>query len=91
MRNLTAYILIKYRARVLNTKQFAPTTEQEQILALTAHIEKLKLPRKAPTSRSTKTTATRAKRRKKEKKWGWKKVMPTDSKPTAKAFEGKHY
>ena len=88
VKSLMAVMLIKYRARMLNGKWSAPTKEQEQILALTARIEKFK---QAKVPKSTGPTATGTKKPKKDNKWSWKDVLPKDGEPTTKAFEGKDY
>lgn len=74
-------MLIKHEARVLNKKWSAPTKEQEQIIALSARIEKLKT-HKSPSTQvkgPAKTGAT--KKHKKDNKWAWKDILPRDGQP----------
>jgi hypothetical protein len=82
--NLMAGALVKYKARKLTQSWGKPTKEQDQILALTAQLEKLS---------AKKATNPPAKRKgdKKENKWAWKNVQPKEGEPQTKTFEGKEY
>jgi hypothetical protein len=90
--NLMVATDMKYRARMLNKKWSAPTKEQEQILALTAHVEQLKSSQKMPKlvpGGGKKPPG--GKKPKKDNKWAWKDVLPKDGEPRTKLFEGKQY
>jgi hypothetical protein len=76
---------MKHRSRKLYNKWLPPTKEQEQILALTAHVEQLKsqkLPMLIP-----KKPAPTGKKPKKDNKWAWKDTLPKDGEPCTKLFE----
>jgi hypothetical protein len=96
--NLMEDSATKYRARKLTGKWSAPTKEQEQILALTAQVEKFKSSghKSKPKATSSKTKTSSGNQSSKTKaprqgEWAWKDVMPKEGEPVTKEFKGKHY
>ncbi len=88
----------KYKTRILTGEWSAPTKEQEQILALTAQVDKLRLaalPPKKDKQRTANTPnpkkiASKAKLER-EKKWAWKKILPKEGEPVTKVVDGTSY
>jgi hypothetical protein len=80
----------KYKTRVLLKTWSAPTKEQEQILALTAQVNRLRLPPKKADPPFPKRDNSKAKQDR-EKKWAWKKVLPKEGEPVTKVVDGKTY
>jgi hypothetical protein len=78
----------KYKTRVLLKTWSAPTKEQEQILALTAQVNRLRLPPKKADPSGKEVSKARQDR---EKKWAWKKVLPKEGEPVTKVVDGKTY
>ncbi len=78
----------KYKTRVLLKTWSAPTKEQEQILALTAQVNRLRIPPKK--ADPAKREVSKAKQDR-EKKWAWKKVLPKEGEPVTKVVDGKTY
>jgi hypothetical protein len=79
---------MKHRGWKLCNKWSAPAKEQEQILALTAHIEQLKshkLSKLVPCEPAP--TGNIPKKTKKDNKWAWKDILPKDGKPRTKLFK----
>jgi hypothetical protein len=75
--------------RLLTGEWSAPTKEQEQILALTAQVDKLRLaatPKKDKQKNGQFNTPNPQKNTSKaklerEKKWAWKKILPKEGEP----------
>jgi hypothetical protein len=96
--SLMADVLAKCHTRVVIKKQWgAPTTDQQQILALTARatalaarIEEFKL-HKPPKQAKTPGGGVTPKKPNKANKWAWKNVLPEEREPATKNFEGKSY
>jgi hypothetical protein len=82
--SLMAGALVKYKARKLTQSWGKPTKEQNQILALTAQLEKMSS-KKGPNPPAKKKDSN------KENKWAWKNVQPKEGEPRTKTFEGKEY
>ena len=90
--NLMVDTDMKYRARMLYNKWQAPTKEQEQIIALTARVEKLKSLKQPQKQSKPAASGTATKKHKKDNnKWAWKDTLPAAGEPTTKTFEGKEY
>jgi len=91
----------KYKTRVLTGEWSAPTKEQEQILALTAQVNQLRLATTPPAKKekqrngqshtpNPKKIASKAKLER-EKKWAWKKILPKEGEPVTKVVDGTSY
>jgi hypothetical protein len=89
----------KYKTRLLTGEWSAPTKEQEQILALTAQVDKLRIaatPKKDKQKNGQSNTPNPQKNTSKaklerEKKWAWKKVLPKVGEPVTKVVDGTSY
>jgi hypothetical protein len=80
----------KFKTRVLLKTWSAPTKEQEQILALTAQVNQLRLPPKKSALSNPKKNGSKSKQDR-EKKWAWKKILPKEGDPVTKVVDGKSY
>jgi hypothetical protein len=94
--NLMEDSAAKYRTRKMTGKWSAPTKEQEQILALTAQIEKFQAssPKPKNKGKNSKVKPSSDKSNSKAKQpsiWAWKDVMPKEGEPVTKHFQGKDY
>jgi hypothetical protein len=89
----------KYKTRLLTGEWSAPTKEQEQILALTAQVDKLRVaatPKKDKQRNGQSNTPNPQKNTSKaklerEKKWAWKKILPKEGEPVTKVVDGTSY
>jgi hypothetical protein len=89
----------KYKTRILAGEWSAPTKEQEQIIALTAQVDKLRLaatPKKDKQKNEQSNTYNPQKNTSKaklerEKKWAWKKGLPKEGEPVTKVVDGTSY
>jgi hypothetical protein len=90
----------KYKTRLLTGEWSAPTKEQEQILALTAQVDKLGIaatPTKKDKQKNGQSNtpnhpenASKAKL-KRHKKWAWQKILPKEGEPVTKVVDGTTY
>jgi hypothetical protein len=80
----------KYKTRVLLKTWSAPTKEQEQILALTAQVNRLRLTPKKTDPLLPRRDVNKAKQDR-DKKWAWKKILPKEGEPVTKVVDGKTY
>jgi hypothetical protein len=80
----------KFKTRVLLKTLSAPTKEQEQILALTAQVNQLRLTKVAPKKNKRAPKDSSKAKQDKEQKWAWKKVLPKKGKPVTKVVDGKN-
>jgi hypothetical protein len=87
----------KYKTRLLTGEWGAPTKEQEQILALTAQVDKLRIaatPKKDKQKNGQSNAFNPQKKTSKaklerEKKWAcWKKILPKEGEPVTKVVDG---
>jgi hypothetical protein len=86
--------LTKYKDLKRSNKWQAPTAEEEQIVALTAQIEKLKRYTKKGTGAETADGDKKRKdrvRRADDPKFAWKLVKPKSGEPEVKVVNGKTY
>jgi hypothetical protein len=89
----------KYKTRLLTGEWSASSKEQEQILALTAQVNKLGLaatPKKSKHKNGQSNTPNPQKNTSKaklerEKKWAWKKILPKEGEPVTKVVDGTLY
>jgi hypothetical protein len=89
----------KYKTRLLTGEWSAPTKEQEQILALTAQVDKLWIaatPKKDRQKNGQSNTPNPQKNTSKaklerEKKWAWRKILPKEGEPVTKVVNGTSY
>jgi hypothetical protein len=80
----------KFKTRVLLKTWSAPTKEQEQILALTAQVNQLRITKAAPQKDKRAPKDPKAKQDR-DQKWAWKKVLPKEGEPVTKVVDGKTY
>jgi hypothetical protein len=81
----------KFKTRVLLKTWSAPTKEQEQILALTAQVNQLRIPKAAPKKDKRAPKDPSKAKQDKDEKWAWKKVLPKEGEPVTKVMDGKNY
>jgi hypothetical protein len=96
--NLTVEALLeagetKHKTLLLRKQWKALSKEEEQIIALSAQIDRLQ---KAPPSKSrppagAKTANAKAKQKARDDKWAWKRIPPKEGEPVTKVVGGKHY
>ena len=86
--------LNKYCMRKLNSAWGAPSTEQEQITALSSELQKLKED-KGKNNRSQKRVQNRNGNAPTngggDKEWAWKKIPPAEEEPESKTVKGRLY
>ena len=81
----------KYKTRVLLKTWSAPTKEQEQILALTAQVNQLRIAKTPKADKRNPPKEPSKTREDREKKWAWKKILPKEGEPVTKVVDGKTY
>ncbi len=84
----------KYKTRILTGEWSAPTKEQEQILALTAQVNQLRLASVPPAAKDKpkqKPKLSKKAKQDREEKWAWKKILPKEGEPVTKVVDGNSY
>jgi hypothetical protein len=82
----------KFKTRVLLKTWSASTKEQEQILALTAQANQLRITKAANPKMDKRAPKDPSQTKQdREQKWAWKKVLPKEGEPVTKVMDGKHY
>jgi hypothetical protein len=82
----------KYKTRVLLETLSAPTKEQEQIPALTAQVNQLRIAKATPNKdKHTPPKDLSKTKQDREQKWAWKKILLKEEEPVTKVADGKTY
>jgi hypothetical protein len=82
----------EYKTRMLLKTWSAPTKKQEQILALTAQVNQLRVVKATPNKdKRTPPKDLSKTKQDREQKWTRKKVLPKEGEPVTKVVDGKTY
>jgi hypothetical protein len=81
----------KFKTRVLLKTWSAPTKEQEQIRALTAQFNQLRITKATPKKDKRAPKDPSKAKQDKDQKWAWKKVLPKEGEPVTKVINGINY
>ena len=81
----------KFKTRVLLKTWSAPTKEQEQILALTAQVNQIRVTNSTTPKKPKAPKEGSKSKQERDKKWAWKKILPKEGEPVTKVVDGKSH